>query len=459
MDNERVIVFTSVPKVAPWAPLSGPAVLKGYLSAHGIDSFYLDWNRELYDRYHEKVFWEFGSDVGRDLQDEYFHKVWDETRDWTVNRFREEIRPTTKFIGLSILSFESYYAARHLIRMIREEFPDIQIVLGGTGSSGLYEELKDAGLIDHIIAGDGEEALVALVQGEEHEGHKKYLVSQTLGMDDVPFADYDDLDMTKYDRLFLRSSKGCVKNCSFCDVRSLWPKFQFQSIQRTVDELEDIYKRYPDIKDVEFSDSLLNGSPTNFRKMLEMIIDRGIKLKLRAKIIIRTPKQMPASDYDLMKEAGFTTLIPGVESGSFEVRKHMGKDFTDDDLEFFLEHMGRVRLRGLFLFIVGYITETEEDFQKTLDLISHIHANHPTVVDTVAFGEQLFILEHTPLSDMKEQFDVFDHTHWEMNGITREIRVDRQERLIAHAKEMSINPVCRKGPEGDVTIKRKEKVA
>jgi len=162
---------------------------------------------------------------------------------------------------------------------------------------------------------------------------------------------------------------------------------------------------------------------------------------------------MPESDYKLMKDANFDLILPGVESGSESVRKHMGKMFSNNDLVFFLVNMQKYQLQAVFLFIIGYITETEDDFLKTLDLITLLHTKYPDVVRTIAMGEQLFILPGSPLSDRRADFDVFDHTYWEMNGNTKQIREERNTRLIKHANSLNIQTVCRKASEGDIVLK------
>lgn len=193
-------------------------------------------------------------------------------------------------------------------------------------------------------------------------------------MDDIPVGNFDDLDLNRYNGgVYIRTSKGCVLNCTFCDVRSLWPKFQFQSTDKTIRDIIELTTKYPEVKNIKFADSLLNGSVTKFRELLQEMANKKFPVKFEAKIIIRPIDQMPASDYVLLKEANFETLLPGVESGSEKVREHMGKMFSNSDLYFFLDNMQKNNLKALFLFIVGYINETEEDFQETLDLITLIN--------------------------------------------------------------------------------------
>ena len=42
----------------------------------------------------------------------------------------------------------------------------------------------------------------------------------------------------------------------------------------------------------------------------------------------------------------------------------MRKKFTNDDLDWFVTNLGKRKIKMKFLLIVGYPTETEEDFQE-----------------------------------------------------------------------------------------------
>lgn len=447
------IVFFTVPKISPDTPPAGPAVLKAYLLKNNIQSIYYDWNRDFFDICDDKKYWEFGTVDGNKLQDQEFDRLWQKNCKWIENYFDQNIPKSCEFIGLSLFSFESAYAAEKLCKYLKDQYPNKKIVLGGPGSNTVTN-LLETKMVDYIIPGDGEEALVHLLQGIEHPGINNYYIDTKTAMDDIPVGNFDDLKLAKYKGgIYIRTSKGCVLNCTFCDVRSLWPKYQYQSTDKTVDDIRILTNKYPEIKEIKFADSLLNGSVTKFRDLITQLANEKFPVSYEAKIIIRPPKHMPASDYELLAKANFKTLLPGVESGSEKVREHMGKIFSNDDLLFFMDNMQKNNLQALFLFIIGYITETEKDFQETLDLITLINTKYPDVVPAIAMGEQLFVLPGTQLYDMEEHFDVFDHTHWEMNGITKNVREDRNRRLIDHATELNITAYARKASEGDTVLK------
>lgn len=449
------IVFVTAPKVSPETPPAGPAVLKAYLLKKGFNSLYLDWNKDFFELCKDHTnYWNFGTTEGNQLQDTEFERLWQKYFLNIEKYFKDNIPQDTKFIGISLFSFESTYAAKKLCLFFKEYFPDKKIVIGGAGSNSVSKEFLENKTCDYSIPGDGEEALIALLNGKSHPGINSYFIDKSLSMDDIPVGNFDDLNLSNYKGgIYIRTSKGCVLNCSFCDVRTLWPKFQYQSPEKTIEDLRTLRIKYPEIKNVKFADSLLNGSMNQFRKLLQLMAAERFPMSFETKIIIRPEHQMPESDYKLMKEANFKLVLPGVESGSEKVRKHMGKMFSNKDLIFFLDNMQKYSMKAIFLFIIGYITETEEDFQETLNLITLLSEKYPDVVPTIAMGEQLFILPGSPLYEQKEIFDIFDHTYWEANGNTKSIREDRNNRLLKHAKSANIKSVCRKASEGDITLK------
>jgi hypothetical protein len=82
---------------------------------------------------------------------------------------------------------------------------------------------------------------------------------------------------------------------------------------------------------------------------------------------------MPEENFKLLSESGCKELQIGVESFSENVRNHMGKKFSDIDLLYCLQMLHKYKIRSALLMFVGYPTETEEDHQKSLAMISKLN--------------------------------------------------------------------------------------
>jgi radical SAM superfamily enzyme YgiQ (UPF0313 family) len=115
--------------------------------------------------------------------------------------------------------------------------------------------------------------------------------------------------------------------------------------------------------------------------------------------------------------SGAQMLHIGIESGSESVRYHLGKNFSNSDIDHSLEMMAKHKLGCTFLMLFGYPTETEKDFQDTLDMFCRCKNYANTVIKNIEFGSTLGILPNTPLEDMKNELglvlDPDNENFWE----------------------------------------------
>jgi len=154
-------------------------------------------------------------------------------------------------------------------------------------------------------------------------------------------------------------------------------------------------------------------------------------------------KQTLESDFKLMADAGFYRLKIGVESGSIDVRTHIGKTETDEEILYTFEMCKKYGLKINLLIIVGYPTETKADFEKTMDMLRMIkEQGYAGTVDRAVVNE-LYISTDTGLSKQIDKLEIKDadtNTQWTRvlpNGEVLDA-AERQRRLeesISYIKE------------------------
>jgi len=105
-----------------------------------------------------------------------------------------------------------------------------------------------------------------------------------------------------------------------------------------------------------------------------------------------------------MSETGLGLVSIGIESGSEKVRYDMKKKFDNESLRYTLEQCQRVGIKVVPLLMVGYPTETEEDFKQTLDLLEYISTLN-NIVD-VNLNNPTRILPGSPLGNDPEHFGI-----------------------------------------------------
>lgn len=277
---------------------------------------------------------------------------------------------------------------------------------------------------DHgnFIAGEGELALLEFLNGNmSYPGINGLPPQQIKDINSLPRPDY--VDVTKqhnYKNLVLTGSRGCVRNCTFCNVRKIWKKYRYIDGAILAEMMKTVVKE-TGVKEISLSDSLVNGADREFKKMCLNLI--GCDVKWKGQFIIKRNKD--EEYYKLVKDSGCNHLSIGVESGSEAIRDHMNKIFTNDDLHFALDMLIKYKIKMTLLLIVGYPTETEDDFNETLALLDRYKNN----TDLIRISPHLMhVIKDTPISEQTNLFDEFGYA-WKNSTLTYEMRLERFLRL------------------------------
>ena len=136
-------------------------------------------------------------------------------------------------------------------------------------------------------------------------------------------------------------------------------------------------------------DSLINGSLKSFKEFNEEIIKMKQqhpsleKFSYNGMFIVRNAQSHPDEFFKSMKEAGCESLAIGVETGSDRLRAEMAKNFTLKDLDHHLAMCQKYKIRNFLLMFVGYPTETQNDFDQTLDML---HRYQKYLIDGTVIG-------------------------------------------------------------------------
>ena len=388
------IVIGIIPKIEPYAPTTGPALLKAHCEAEGFSARLIDYNLRLYRylqrkmkarKYYEDNDTAFTTWYPQNYEypDEW-EELWNDIELEVKSWVKELLQINPPWVGLSLLSKVSLTVGKKFAELIKEANPNIKIVVGGGATRPAMQQWIDDGIIDYYVYGDGEFNLPALLRGETNRpGINTKEPSQLDDLNKSLFPDYSDIDFSAYEIdqqqnniVYLTASRGCVKKCTFCDVPLLWPVFKWRSADHIWAEVMLLYHKYGR-RTFRFTDSLINGNMKTFRELLHRIkifnskfeFEEDKEIKWWSQWIVRGRTQMQESDFRLIAESNVMELDIGIESFSEQVRWHMGKKITDEDLWWNLEMLHKYNIHYTILMITGYPTETAEDHQITLDSI------------------------------------------------------------------------------------------
>lgn len=467
------IMFLTLPRLELRAPITAPAILKSTVEKHGFSAFCYDLNLDLWLNVDTEKYgniW-FDTDLSFRYPDK-FKELWETVIQTHTDRWIKKIEEKSPtWIGITIFSQRSKWITIAICELIRERFPNIKIVVGGPFAEHTGPNLYNSKLADAYVVGEGEEAIISILNNNFNvPGVNGNSPSQIDDLDLIPIPDYSDFDMDKYpktwwdprikddnklgtDFIYITGSRGCVRKCSFCDIESVWPKFRYRSGKSIADEMCEQNQKYGSKKFL-FTDSLLNGSVKQLKDICTTLIDYKKQGKMddvfwQGQFIARPEHQMPEEAYKLMSDAGYGFVSIGVESGSEKVRNDMKKMFDDTALDFTFRMCAKYKIEMAWLLLVGYPTETEEEFQKTLDMLEKYKwINDMGLIRSIALGPTLDIVPGSPLwRNQKELGITWDQNkHWVYKDNTREVRIKRWLRLKEKCLELNY-PVVEKATD------------
>lgn len=413
-------LIVAIPLLELHRPPISTAIIAGVMRGAGYECKQLDLNIKLYKQ------------AGPERYDQLSH-VWertrletDEERDIVNNLIDHDliahIDDNTRLM-MSVFTYNSQRFAHWALERVKAKYPNCEVVLGGMGvdDAGMVDfggKMLTLGLADYVVYGEGEQTVLELLKGNyDYPGinSRKNLI-QLDNLDAQTFPDYSDFDFDDYVYLYPKKevnivgSRGCVRKCTYCNVASLWPKYRFRSGQNIADEMIKHYEQHG-VQQFFFVDSLINGSLKAFRDMCDKLADYNQTHKAGfgwgSQFIFKPKRQLTDDYFDMIAAAGGQQFYVGVESGSDKIRWEMDKKFTNEDIDYHLEHFHRTGMTVMFLMIIGYLTETLEDHEESIKMYKrwHKYVANGTIAG-IDLNTSLMFFPDTPLEKMIESHKV-----------------------------------------------------
>lgn len=354
------IILCYVPKSDIDCPLLGLPIIKSVLNSNNYKSKIIDFNIRFY-----KIYKKFYNDEWVYLDKIFKKGKIEKLKDLIIEWSNELLSYNTKYIGFSALSTHNIYFIKLMSIQLKTIRPDIKIIVGGPGIKWFGQDFVNKKIIDYYIIGYGEEAILKILKNKYKN---KNIPQNVIDLSRSPIPDFSDLNLNDYKNklLFTYISRGCTQSCKFCNVDDLWGGFNYRSVESTIQEMTYLRNKFNNNR-FSFCDSLLNANLPIMRKLLLELKDNNFKWEGMIRI-----REMLSSDYELLKSSGCYLLKIGIESGNYNLRKSMGKYFTNKQLFTVLGELYLSNLKCDLFFITGYPGETKKYFEDTIKLINEI---------------------------------------------------------------------------------------
>lgn len=300
-------------------------------------------------------------------------------------------------------TFDQNVASLTLAKLIKDLYPDVRIVFGGAnydGEMGL-EYFRAFPFIDHVVVGEGEDTFPALVAqlmaGDggpypkgvtyRENGRIRFEPNPALFTDFVRTGppDYDDYyhllaelgadSRMGLDRILLyEGSRGCwwgeKHHCTFCGLNAQSMKFRAKSVEQVAHELASLSSRY-DSSRFRLVDNIID------MKYIENLFGKFARDRCDLDIFIETKSNLNRHQIRTLAVGGVKCMQPGLESLSQNQLRAMDKGVTPVQNIVCLKWSFYYRVVVSWNLLLGFPGETNEDYQRQIQLIPSLFHLQP----------------------------------------------------------------------------------
>ncbi len=291
------------------------------------------------------------------------------------------------WVGFSTMC-NSYPLVLLLAREVKRHSPQTRVVLGGSQASIVAEESMAAfPWIDYVVRGEAERAVLGLVEVIDGRRDPQSAASLTyrsngkvLSTPPAPLLpDLDCLAIPDYrayphfDEALLgrflpyEPGRGCPHGCCFCSTSGFWRRQMRQKSPRLLAEQLQMLVRSYGLKNVFLVQDLFAVNEDWLAEFLHAM-EAGDEVTWFCYL---RPDSLPIEALANMKSAGCRHIYFGIESGSQQVQRRIGKNLDVEQARRTVEAATAYGFRVTTSLVVGFPWETKQDLQETLSLHQH----------------------------------------------------------------------------------------
>ena len=351
--------------------------------------------------------------------------------------YRQLIAPVMKkekpgMVGISIVQQKQIIPTFTFSKMIKEEFPDVHITIGGNIVTRIRDELKTQdklfGYIDSAILYEGENAYLQLVDAVENSkplsGLPNLIYRDESGihankdvcsedLSKLPPPDFDGLLLEKYfvPKLILPylATRGCYwGRCTFCDhFQGYVEGFRTMQVDQIVEEIKFLKDKH-NTRYFHFTDE--SYPPALFRKLSQRLIEEKLDIVWTTHMRFEETL-LDEQVWKDVQESGCRYLHFGYESGNQRVLKLMDKATKLDAIQTNLRMSSEAGIWNHIMGFFGFPGETREEAEDSKRFVhdnrAHIHS----------LGFMTFVLgKYSPVAFEPEKYgvDYYKNPEWDL---------------------------------------------
>jgi len=315
------------------------------------------------------------------------------------------------FVGVTSTT-PLFFEVAEISRRVKRKLGDkVKVIYGGPHATALPEESLENSEIDIIVISEGDETIVEICQGKNlkdikgicyREGDKFIRTPASLpvqNLDSLPFPALELYDLKRYKSSKLVSgktpvssietSRGCPRNCSFCNKNIFGRAFRTKSPERVIEEFK--YFLNFGVRGFRVIDDQFTANIDRAKKICEMILKENLKFPWILASGIRVDGNYDEEFFRLLKKSGCRDVGIGFESGDQKSLDSIDKGITLEQSMSCMRLIKKAGLETVGFFMLGLPTDTEESLKKTINFAIKLNPDLAKATITIPFpGTRLF---------------------------------------------------------------------
>lgn len=342
-------------------------------------------------------------------------------------------------INPDLIAFSAYtgnYRWCLSIAQAIKQISDIPIVFGGVHPTAVPERVLANDFIDFVIRGEGEFAMLDLIESLERNESKDKLVNlpnicfkhqgrlylneprfYINDLDILPFPDkrlfFDKEPLLEKNPYLIMTSRGCPYNCTYCSnnmYKNLYCQEKQHVRRRSPDNVIEellLVKKEGKAKRINFMDDVFTFSES----WLEDFIEK-YKSKINLPFNCLThPLAINKKIAFLLKKGGCRLVGVGVQSGSERIRKQIyNRQGSNDKIIEAISYLKEMKLKVQLDHILGAPSENETDLKESLslykklkpDILMTFWLTYYPQTQIIELAKQKGILSEKDIDDIEE---------------------------------------------------------
>jgi radical SAM superfamily enzyme YgiQ (UPF0313 family) len=283
-----------------------------------------------------------------------------------------------------------------------DALPHADFVARGEGGHGLMLELVDA------LAGERDlETIRGLSFWRDGRPVHNELRERCGDLDSLPMPDLSLIVGAKrIHETPIMTSLGCPFDCTFCTVTMMFGrKYRMRSPENVIAELE---AKRPSA--VFFYDDNFAADKRRLKRLLQMMIDRGLTPKWQAQV--RTDVARDEELLTLMRRSGCHRLALGFESVDQTTLDSYDKSQTVGDITNAIAALHRHHIKVHGMFVVGADSDTARTARDTVDFAERYAIDSLMLnILTPGLGTKQYEMMHAGERVFEHRWECYDGQH------------------------------------------------